>query len=305
MTIRKFVALFLCVLLLICCLGACGAEAPMEDADAKGEGYYAYNRNDLVTESTMAAADAEGIVSTNQSGQAAPATNQKLIRTVNLDVETDKLDDLLTDVEARIAQLNGYVESRNVYNGKKGTLRNRSAEITIRIPAASLDQFVTQVSGISNVVSHSEKTKDVTLSYVASESRVKALETEEARLLELVTQAGSLEDLLTLEARLSDIRAELEQHKSQLRLYDNQVSYSTIYLSVREVVEFTVVEEPEPEPGYWKRLGNGFLWSIAAVWNILKELSIFFVSAIPFLIPPALIAGIVAGVIVFIVKRRR
>ena len=239
MTIRKIVALFLCVLLL-CCLAACGASGAVGSAG---------NEKNYMTESAMDSMEAEsaGLVSSNQSGQAAPATNQKLIRTVYLDAETEEMDGLLREVETRIAQLGGYVESRNVYNGRLGG-RSRSATMTIRIPAESLDQFVTQVSGISNVISHSENTKDVTLSYVESEGRVKALETQEARLLELMEKAETLEDLLTLEKKLTDVRTELEQHKSQLRIYDNQVNYSTIHLSVSEVVEYTVVEEPELAP---------------------------------------------------------
>lgn len=80
---------------------------------------------------------------------------------------------------------------------------------------------------------------------MAITSRITALETEESRLLELLAAAANMSDLLEIESRLTEVRTELEKVKSQLRIYENQVSYGTIYLTVSEVKEYTVVEEPE------------------------------------------------------------
>lgn len=290
MKLKHFFAVVLAVAVLLMLTG-CGA-GEMLNASNKGvdaEGGYTY----AAEEGVQLSESGEGLTSTNQSGESTAPTGQKLIRTVTLDAETEDMDALLADVQSTIAQLGGYVESRNVYNGGAASQKSRWANLTIRIPAQQLDQFVTQVSGVSNVTNHSETTKDVTLSYVATESRIKALETEEARLLELLAAAQDLKDLLTLEEKLTDVRTELEQHKSQLRLYDNQVDYATVHLSVQEVVEYTVVEEPEPEPTFWERLWNGFTGGFKNVWLILKGLAIFIVSAIPYLILP--------GVVVFLV----
>ena len=71
---------------------------------------------------------------------------------------------------------------------------------------------------------HYRLTENVTLQYVSTESRVKALETEQTRLLELLENAETMEDLLTIEARLTDVRWELENYASQLRVLDNQVN---------------------------------------------------------------------------------
>ena len=54
------------------------------------------------------------------------------------------------------------------------------------------------------------------------------------------------------------MRYELENRASQLRLYDNQVDYATIYLSIDEVQEYTPVEEPT----VWERISGGFVSSI-------------------------------------------
>lgn len=269
-----------CVLLLtlvglLLLLVGCGAESAFSEANGKG-----YDAEEGYTV-------ADGLASSTQSGEAAPVTNQKLIRTVYLEAETEEMDALLANVEGRIAALGGYVENRNVYNGGAGSLRSRSASLTIRIPAEQLDQFVEQVSGVSNIISHSENTKDVTLSYVETESRIKALTTEQDRLLELLAEAKDLKDILLLEEKLTDVRTELEQHKSQLKMYDSLVSYSTVHLTVTEVKEYTVVEEEEPS--FWKRLGDGFVGAVETVWMLVKEFAIFIVTAIPFLVLPTVV----------------
>jgi hypothetical protein len=278
MKFQKRMLILLTAVLAACLLVGCGAESASNGLSA--EGY------DAVADATHAAAEKEVLSSPGQTAQATAPVHQKLIRTVDLEAETADMDALLSQLEGHIAQLGGYVENRSIYNGAASSRSKRTAALTVRIPAAQLEAFIGQVGGVSNVMSHNERTKDVTLSYVDTESRVKALETEEARLLELVAVAKDLQDLLTLEKRLTEIRTALEQHKSQLRVYDNQISYSTVYLSIREVKEFTVVEEA-PEPGYFQRLGDGFVNSIKSVWAILKGLSIFAVCAIPYLILPA------------------
>ena len=289
---QKRILGLLAAVLVLTLLAGCGAENAVSKAEAGGY--------DNGMSATMAASDAE-LSEPIASGQTVSPVNQKLIRTVRMSAQTQDMDSLLSAVEARIGELGGYVESRNIYNGTSAYRKNRTASMTIRIPAEKLDLFVNRVGEVSNIVSHSESTEDVSLTYVSTESRIKALETEEARLLELVAAAKDLDDLLTLESRLTKIRTELEQHKSQLRLYDSLVSYSTIHLSVEEVVEYTVVEEKEPEKNGWQRMGEGFVNSLKALGTILVELAVFLISALPFLIP----LGLIALLVIWLVRRRR
>lgn len=273
---------FVLVLPVIGLLSGCGAPSRVsEKADAaNGAADYSY------------AYVEDGLAKSEQSTQIATPVNQKLIRKVWMEAQTQDMDALLSDVEARIAELDGYVESRDIYNGTSDYGRNRTASLTIRIPAEKLDLFVDRVGEVSNIISHTESTDDVTLSYVSTESRIKALEAEEARLLELVSVAETLEDLLTLETKLTDIRTELEEHKSQLKLYDSLVSYGTIHLSVEEVREYTVVEEEEEAPKTaWQRMGDGFVSSLKALGTGLTEFVIFLVTILPFLIPMAVLGG--------------
>lgn len=224
------------------------------------------------------------------------STDQKLIKRVNMDAETEDLEALLPQLMAEISALGGYVESQEIYNGSSvASYRYRNARLTIRVPAENLDGLVQQVKGASNVVSYNESVEDVTLAYVDMETRILVLETERDRLLELMDQAETMSDLLEIEARLTQVRSNLESINSQLKVLANQVSYATIELYINQVKAYTEVEEQT----VWQRIGSGFKKNLQ---NIGEDLVDFFVWAITYSPQLILWAGIIA-VVVTVVRR--
>lgn len=248
--------------------------------------------------------------STSGTGEAKPAgsaqtspevTAQKLIRTMSMDVETDNMDDLLAFLDAKVAALGGYMEERTVRNGSQSsTRRYRYANMTIRVPVERLDEMVEHISGKSNVTNSSESADDITLTYVATQSRVTALEVEQERLLELLAKADNMGDLLQIEARLTEVRTELEKVASQLRLYDNLVNYGTVNLSITEVQVFTVVEQEN----LWQRIGSGLRENWKSLCEGVEEVFVFVVTSLPFLLPLAA-AGAVTLVAVKLATRKK
>lgn len=229
-------------------------------------------------------------------------TSQKLIRKIYLDAETEDLDALLEAVMEKINQLGGYVEQQEIYHGSPSAQRRyRRGSLTIRIPAEKLDDFVAKVTEESNIVSSNETSDDVTLRYVAIQSRISALETEQTRLLELLAKAETTRDLLEIEERLTEVRTELEEITSQLRVMDNQVNYGTVNLSVSEVKEYTVVEEPET---VWQRIGTGFKQSLKSVGNGFTEIFVFIVANLPHLVLWGILAS-GAWAVVHILRKKK
>ena len=231
-----------------------------------------------------------------ESGSAALPEGRKWIITIDMYVETDDLDTLMTALDEKIAQLDGYVEDQSLHNGSTyASRRYRNANLTVRIPDEKVEQFTSEMQGIANVVSENLNREDITLQYVATSSRVTALETEEARLLELLAQAETMEDLLTIEARLTDVRYELENYASQLRLYDNQVDYATIYLNIEEVQEYTPVEEPT----FLERIKNTFSDSLEGLGDGIVNVTVFLIGNSPYL----LVLGVIAAAIILLLRR--
>lgn len=236
---------------------------------------------------------------TEEGAAGAAATERKLIKNVDMNVETREYDKLLAAVENKVTELGGYIESLDAYNGSSyyNYRSTRNANMTIRIPKDRLEEFLNTVSDLGNVTSRSENVQDVTLTYVDLQSHRDALRTEQERLLQLLEQAESIEDIITIEQRLSDVRYQLESMESQLRSYDNQVDYSTVYLYIDEVEVYTPVEEETT----WERISAGFMDSLKSIGIGIKEAAIWFVINIPYLV----IWVIVIAVIVLILKKIR
>ena len=295
----KLFALILAFLFIVGTLSACGASAPEAD-------YYADAPAAMAPEAAPEAPmeyerlDSDMLTDSSESTQTALPTDRKLITTVTLEAETENLDAMLVHVNAKITALNGYMESQQINNGSAySKYRYRSSNMTIRIPAENLSQFVDMVSENCNIISNYRTSEDVTLQYVSLESRIAALEIEQERLLVLLEQADNMEDLLTIESRLTDVRYDLEQIHSQMLVMKNRINYSTVHLYLTEVIEYTEVEE-EPET-FFQRISRGFTKSVKGVWNGIVEFVIFLISALPYLV----LFGGIAVVIILIIRKRR
>jgi hypothetical protein len=151
------------------------------------------------------------------------------------------------------------------------------------------------------VISSQESADDITLTYVATQSRVKALEVEQERLLELLAKAENMSDLLQIEERLTKVRTELEEVASRLRLYDNLVDYATVKLHVSQVQVFTVVEEET----VWQRIGSGLSENWKSLCEGAEEVFVFLVTSLPYLIPLGVAAGITALVVSLTTRKTR
>ena len=219
-------------------------------------------------------------------------SGRKLIRTVNMSVETKNLDGLLADIQDRVAQLGGYIQDYTI--GKE----SHYSYVTARVPVDKLDSFVDEVGEQANIVNLSESTEDVTLQYVDMESRKKALQTEQERLLALMEQAENVSDIIEIESRLSDVRYELESMESQLRTFDNQIDYSTIYIDITETETIT----PTEELSAFEKMGTGFMNSLYEVGAGLKNFAINFVICLPFIVVWVVIILIFVLVVRLIIK---
>ena len=229
-------------------------------------------------------------------------TSRKLIKNVSLSVETETFEELLATITEKTNGFSGYIEESYTYNGSnyygRGT---RNASMTIRIPAQQLDAFLSSVSEVSNVISRNDSVSDVTLQYVDMESHKKALTAEQDRLLELLEQAESVEDIITIESRLSDVRYQIESMESQLRTLQNQVSYSTVYLDIQEVEKLTPVEEQTRG----EMIREGFVDSLYGVGNGLLDFGMAVIIDLPYLVVWAAVILLVILIIRLFRKRRK
>ncbi|TCH93428.1 DUF4349 domain-containing protein, partial [Pasteurella multocida] len=125
------------------------------------------SKNEIAGDAYMPSAG-EGIYEDSKPVESIPvAQDRKLIRTVTISSETDDQDALLSDLEAQVTALGGYIQNKTVNNSQYGW---RRANLVLRIPADKLDAFVNHVEGATNILSVNETAEDITLSYIATES---------------------------------------------------------------------------------------------------------------------------------------
>ena len=248
---------------------------------------------------------AEEVSEENGSSQAetvekGETTGRKLIRNVDMDVETESFDALLASAQSQAEELGGYIESSSISNSSyaSSTSAARSARLTARIPSEKLDGYLAGISKQSNVTRKSESTEDVTLQYVDLQSHKKALLAEQESLLSMMEQAESIEDIIAINEQLTDVRYQIESMESQLRTYDNQVDYSTVNLYIDEVERYT----PGAAKSAGARIAEGFSANIYRVGSFFKNFAIEFIILLPILIAIAIVLGIAILIVRIIIK---
>ena len=125
--------------------------------------------------------------------------------------------------------------------------------MTLRVPAENYESFLTAAGQAASLVNRSESADDVTAQYTDVAGRIANLEGQRDRLRELQASAGTLSDLLDIEAQLSDVQYQLESWQSQLDWYDDQIASCTVTVSLREVETYTPTGET-----FLERLGAAF-----------------------------------------------
>ena len=287
---------FLLLLALLVLLGGCAAAKSEESLTPGRDNYeYSYDQNGGMVASVETTVPSK----TAANGYSTPAAsaNRKLIYTVSITLETLEYEDTLPALKARCTGAGGYIENSsesgvNLYSSGK-----RSSTLTMRIPAANLDAFVNDVSLMGNVISNSRGTQDITDTYYDTDAHLKSLQLQEERYLALLEKAEAMEDIITIEQALSNVRYQIESLTGTLQRFDSQVEYSTVTVYLQEVGE-TTPAEPE---NFWQRIGNAFTSSIKALWKFAKWCVVALVTVLPFLAIP----GLVAGLVLWLVHRRK
>lgn len=240
----------------------------------------------------------------NALAQAEPGENstligQKVIKDAELSVQTLDFDEFSSALNARILAIGGYIErndvrGRSIYNEEA----LRYATMVLRVPAEKLDEFLGAVAGICNVLSRSESAVDITSQYVDTEAQLNSLRVEYDTLLGLLQNAESLDNIITLQDRLSNVRYRIESMESTLRSYDSLVAYSTVTLEISEVERETVVEKE----GFGKEVGRRFNESLEDVGQGFRSFAVWFIGDLPHIVITLAIIGGIVFIVLFIIK---
>ena len=279
--LKKFAVLLLAAFMLAGLCG-CGSKAAYDMSESE---YYAkdYDYEEISGLSTSAS-DATYVFSNLQN------KNLKMVYTAEARVQTEDFDETLTAIVSLVDEMGGYFESSQVYNGGYYYSSLRSGYYTIRIPSENYSGFINQLSASWHVVNLSQNAEDISESYADVEGHLETLRIKQSRLQELLKQASSMSDILTIESELSDVEYEINKYTGQLNKYDSLVGYSTINLDLDEVSQYSDSVSAE---SFFVRLGRAFTNGAKNFVSGLGNFALWFARNI--------IALVIIAAIVFVV----
>lgn len=294
---KKTLALILTFLMLLS-LCACGAASKGSDTAAATESIQEApaaaaedNSGGLASYSGSYAADAE-YEEAEEAGagggtgaEAGKINPEKIIYSGEAQIETLNFDESIAGLMEMLEQYGGWIESSslsgaNYYSISRGNSGNRSAYYTLRIPSDKFETMMTSLSQLGNVPYTHTYSENVTAQYYDTQARLTAYETQEARLLEMMEKAETVSDVITIEEKLTELRYQIESLQSTLNNWDRQVNYSSLYVTVDEVGEYT----PQPQQSYLQELWQALTGAFKDLGRFFKNFLVFLVSAIPTII---------------------
>lgn len=212
--------------------------------------------------------------------RAAVDPTRKIIRTGQLTIQVEDYDAAAARIEALLAEAGGYLDRTDVVR-RAGAVSD--ATLVLRVPADRFGALVRALGGLGELQAEHTDAADVTAHFVDTTARRDAARALEARLLQLVAdRTGSVADVLEVERELARVRAEIEQHEGQLRLWQHQADLAT--LTVALTTRAPELAAPTAEhPGFGARSSSTFHRSVAAAVALVSALGLALVALVPWL----------------------
>jgi hypothetical protein len=196
-------------------------------------------------------------------------------------------------IDALVKSYNAYYENERFDNNELRV----SYDLKIRVPAKQFESFlIASEKGEGEILSKNISARDVTAEFMDGETRLNSKKIFRNRYNQLLEKAGKVDDILAIEENIRTLQEEIESQEGQLKFLDDQVTYSTLELSL--VCDHGIVKPLRTEDTFFSRLKN----SLVKGWELLLSLVLWCMMQWPWYI---LIIGIIVGLKWYVKKRRK
>lgn len=237
----------------------------------------------------------------NENGTETVLVESKLIYRADIAIETLDYNKTMSAIKNLISQYNAIIQSENEYNNDDnwyystyvktaGTMTN---SLSIRVPSDKYKDFIEEIDGFGKIRNKSTNIENISQKYYDTTIQIKALEKEEHRLLEMMDSAYSIEDMIAVEDRLSEVQSQLLLLQTDIKYMDMDVAYSYVNLSISEVLEYTPEDEPIKTVTFMDRLIN----TVKDTWKDFLEFWENLLFTIIRLLPAIIIISIILVII--------
>jgi len=287
-------------------LAACSgssASSAASSAAAAGTGVRAAPGAALAAPVPSAAAGSIAGKSAGSSGvgttvRLAPASD--IIYTAQLTVRAASVSTAVGKAAQITEAVGGYV-SNETNSADPDHPSETTATVQLKIPVASYPVTLGQLTtGLGTQLSLQEQAQDVTEQVADVNSQVTSYEAAIAQLRALLSHAGSVGDLLSVQNQINDEESSLEELEAQQRALSHETTYATVTLTIVGPKAKPVVRHPKPPPS----LGGG----LGAGWHALRVTVSWILAFLGAVAPFAAIAAI-AGYVIYrgrrwVIRRR-
>ncbi|MCQ2583211.1 MAG: DUF4349 domain-containing protein [Treponema sp.] len=210
---------------------SCGKQSDMTKASkerpmmAKG---FATSVNSTLADSAMFVAEEAAFESENAGNAAEPdiaEVERKLIKTANMSLKVDNLDNAENQIQNWCSAYGGYIFSSNGWE--------QSRNYTIKVPVDKFDAALNSLNGVGSLISKSVSAEDVSDQYYDLESRLNTKTILLHRLEAYLKDAKNVEELISIERQINSVQSEVESMQGRMKRLRSQVDYSTIYIDIR------------------------------------------------------------------------
>jgi len=187
-----------------------------------------------------AAVDAQRSAASPSSAQpnALPDTSAQIldrmvIRTAQLSVEVQDMEQSLAQARAIASRNGGFVSASNTHLEKVNDQDRMVADLTLQVRSQSADAALSDLRALGKVTSETSGSQDVTEEYVDLDSNLRNLQASEAAILKLLDRASQIQDVLALQRELSNVRAQIERIQGRKTYLERRTDMATITLALR------------------------------------------------------------------------
>ncbi len=266
------------------------SESKQNAAYTRGGGDMVYSMKSASAYDTAVEESAPELMTTNTTADAGAAQEAKIIRTIDYTIKTRAFDADYEKIQQMAVECGGRVESLSV-SGDVMNGETRYAYFTLRIPSGKLDEFIGGAKTVGAATSYSEYAQDVSETYYDIEARLATQQAKLARLNELLLQATTMSDLIEIESAISDTQYQIDRYQGQLNGYDSRISYSYVYVSLREISDADAAELPDVSLG--ERIVNAVKESVRSLGEFAEGAAVFAVAVLPWCAARAVITVVI------------
>jgi hypothetical protein len=261
----------LAALAMLIALSGCAYETAREDAGMSAdkapmtEGMAAPPPSDAMPEQRSAGVAMDQAMAPSapvgMTAAQAASVERKVIKTGEVDLEVETIDAAQQRIIEMVDRANGFIQSMTVNDYET----SRHAEIVARVPSDHFREIYEGVKELGDVTRDHIGGQDVTQEYMDLERRIANLQAQEERVRAMFEEADSVEALLKVEQRLTEVRGQIEQLQGRLRYLKDQVGYSTLTITLYEPGE-APIEKPEG----WK-IGYHLRGAVSALISAVRS----------------------------------